>query len=259
MELEILSADPVGARRPHPLLFVHGAWHGAWCWAEHFLPYFAEQGYACHALSLRGHGSSPAKKLRWVPIADYVVDVARVAASLGAPPVLVGHSMGGLVVQRYLEDHAAPAAALLASVPVNGVLGATLRVARRHPGRFLAVNARLSLWPLVSTPARAREMLFSDSLADADVARHQVRLQDESYRAYVDMLIRRPRPGRVDTPVLVLGAADDQLFSPAEVAATAAAYGVEPVILDDLAHDVMLDTNWEQAAAALRDGLDRLL
>jgi pimeloyl-ACP methyl ester carboxylesterase len=45
--------------RPTPLLFVHGAWHGAWCWDEYFLDFFAGRGYRALAVSLRGHGNSP--------------------------------------------------------------------------------------------------------------------------------------------------------------------------------------------------------
>ena len=44
MELEIISKRPRAKTHPTPLLFVHGAWHGAWCW-ENFLSYFAEHGY----------------------------------------------------------------------------------------------------------------------------------------------------------------------------------------------------------------------
>ena len=51
-----------GADHPVPLLFVHGAWHAAWCWDEHFLGYFADRGYRAVALSFRGHGDSPASK-----------------------------------------------------------------------------------------------------------------------------------------------------------------------------------------------------
>ncbi|HZG68660.1 MAG TPA: alpha/beta fold hydrolase, partial [Herpetosiphonaceae bacterium] len=58
MSLELISKQPRSQARSSPVLFVHGAWHGAWCWAEHFLDYFAERGYGAHALSLRGHGGS---------------------------------------------------------------------------------------------------------------------------------------------------------------------------------------------------------
>ena len=138
MNLELVSYAPQSAPRPTPVLFVHGAWHGAWCW-ENFLPYFAKHGYEAHALSLRGHGQSEGHAgLRWHSAAQgYVADVAQIAATLRAPPVVVGHSMGGYTVQKYLETHTAPAGVLLASIPASGLLGFDLRAALRHPVAFL--------------------------------------------------------------------------------------------------------------------------
>ncbi len=77
MKLEMISKYPVGNQCPTPLLFIHGALHGAWCWDRHFLDYFAQHGFAAHAVNLRGHGNSEGReKLRWTRIADYVEDVA---------------------------------------------------------------------------------------------------------------------------------------------------------------------------------------
>lgn len=88
-----------------PLIFVHGAWHAAWCWDEHFLDYFAARGYRALAVSLRGHGgSATSKPLRGLSIADYVEDVRAVANTLPTLPVVIGHSVGGLIVQKYLES-----------------------------------------------------------------------------------------------------------------------------------------------------------
>jgi hypothetical protein len=50
-----------------PILFLHGAAHGAWCWSEFFLPWFDEQGLECHAISFRGHVSSPVLNLVYEP------------------------------------------------------------------------------------------------------------------------------------------------------------------------------------------------
>ena len=74
-QLEIIEASPPKSRKggARPLLFVHGAFAGAWCWAEHFLPYFAKQGFRACALSLSGHGGSPGReRLDWLSISDYV-------------------------------------------------------------------------------------------------------------------------------------------------------------------------------------------
>ncbi|RLC08454.1 MAG: alpha/beta hydrolase, partial [Deltaproteobacteria bacterium] len=56
MKLEVISKYPKGKKHSVPILFIHGAFAGAWCWEEYFLPYFADHGYESHALSLRGHG-----------------------------------------------------------------------------------------------------------------------------------------------------------------------------------------------------------
>ena len=168
MKLEIISRKPKGVSRTVPILFVHGAWHGAWCWEKNFLPYFAENGYTSYALSLRGHGDSEVPThFRWMRIADYVADVAQVVGQLPEEPVMVGHSMGGLVVQKYLEEYTAPAAVLLASVPVKGVFRTTLRIALRHPLAFMKANLTWSLYPLIGKPKLTREAFFSmDILPD---------------------------------------------------------------------------------------------
>lgn len=104
MTLEILSREAQGGSARPPLLFVHGAYVGAWCWEEHFLDWFATRGRTAHAVSLRGHGgSSGRRELNEFGLADYAEDVARAAASLPRPPVLVGHSMGAMVVQKVLS------------------------------------------------------------------------------------------------------------------------------------------------------------
>jgi pimeloyl-ACP methyl ester carboxylesterase len=245
-----------------PLLFVHGAWHGAWCWEEHFLRYFADRGWSVKAIDLRGHGSAPGRKrLRWTRVAEYVADVADAAAAMPEPPVLIGHSMGGLVVQKYLESHAAPAAVLLASVPPTGVLLATLRVLNRHPLRFLRSNLTMSLWPIVETPDLAREMFFSSTMRESEVRAYQERLQDESYLAYLDMMIfALPQPAAVaKLPMLVLGGRDDQVFSPREVEKTAKAYGADLNIFPDLAHDLMLGPGWQVVAGTVDSWLRRNL
>ncbi|MEZ5585420.1 MAG: alpha/beta fold hydrolase [Candidatus Competibacteraceae bacterium] len=116
MRLEIISRRPAGSPKAVPLLFVHGAFVGAAVWDAHFLAYFAEHGYSAHAVSLRGHGGSAGhESLSWHSLADYVDDLRRTVAVLDAPPVLIGHSMGGMVVQKYLEMHAVPGLVLMVS------------------------------------------------------------------------------------------------------------------------------------------------
>ena len=252
MELEIVSEHPAGRRSAHPLLFVHGAWHGAWCW-ENLLPWFVARGFAAHAVSLRGHGGGDGRhRLRRWSIRHYVADLAEAVASIEGDPILVGHSMGGLVVQRHLEKHSAPGAVLLASVPVTGALATTLRVARHHPAAFVKANLQLRLGPIVGSEALARDLLFSPTSPASVVNGTFRRLQDESYLAFLSMILRRPRPDRVRSPVLVIGADGDQIFRPYEVEATAVAYRTDAVMLAGRGHDLMLEPGWEEVAETIR-------
>lgn len=253
MNLEILSALPAEQTHTAPLLLVHGSWHGAWCWAEHCLEFFSSSGYAVHALSLRGHGQSEGRqRLRWSSIADYVEDLTQVISRLGAPPVLVGHSMGGFVVQKYLETHSVPAAVLVSSVPPTGALAALLRLAGRHPLAVLKTFLRLSPYQLTATPELARDMFFSASLPETDLLGYFTQIQEESFRAFLDMvLLTRIQTSRVQTPLLVLGLAGDQVFTTAEFQATARAYQTDPFIFPGIAHDFMLEEKWQIVADAI--------
>jgi pimeloyl-ACP methyl ester carboxylesterase len=250
MDLEVIRKGERTTERPVPLLFVHGAWHGAWCWDVHFLDHFAGLGYECHALSLRGHGGSPGgDRLNRATVKDYVADVASVAGGLDTSPIMIGHSMGGLVVQKYLAGHDAPGGVLLASVPPRGVIGVTLSILRKHPWLFVKGNATLDLGKLVATPALTRELFYSAGTSDEDVERYSARLSGESYRGFLDMLaLSLPRKGTVTAPMLVLGGELDAIFSHSDVRATARMFGTEATIYPATAHNLMLEPRWREVA-----------
>ncbi len=250
MKLGMISKYPVESQYPTPLLFIHGAMHGAWCWDVHFLDYFAQHGFTAHAINLRGHGDSEGReKLRWTRIADYVEDVANAVRQLPSPPILIGHSMGGFIIQKYLEDHTAPAAVLLSSPSPTGLLPTALRNARRHPLTFAKVNLTLSLFPLVATPQLAREAFFSEDLADEQLLAYWKHMQDDSFMAFLDMVaLDLPKPAKVKTPMLILGVARDNMLKPSEIEATARAYSQQAEIIADVAHNSMLDPRWQTVA-----------
>ncbi len=248
--LEVIVRKSESPTDRPPLLFIHGMWHAAWYWDVHFLPYFAQNGYDAYAMSLRGHGESEGReRLRWTSLADYVADVATVVDELEALPVLIGHSMGGMILQKYLETHPAAGVVLLASEPPGGLIPATLRIIRRHPLAFLKANLTLSLYPVVDTPEKCRDLLFSKHLDEARLMTYFERIQDESYRVYLDTLfLNLPRARPMETPMLVLGATEDKAISVKEVHATARAYDVEAEIFPDMGHNMMLEPGWRQVA-----------
>jgi pimeloyl-ACP methyl ester carboxylesterase len=257
--LEVIEKGSVSELHPVPLLFVHGAWHAAWCWDEHFLGFFADKGYRALAVSLRGHGSSPAAKLRACSLADYVEDVSAVADALPGRPVVIGHSLGGFVVQKYLESHPAPAGVLMASMPPRGNLGSGLRWIKQHPWHFTKLVATGKSLPYVNTPQLARERFFSAQMTDAQVAHYVTRLQEESTRIGLDcLLLNLPRPKRVTTPLLVLGAQNDRAHTADEIRATACAYRTEAEFFPNMGHNMMLEPGWDIVAERIHNWLGTL-
>ncbi len=250
MQLEIVSRQAQTNAHSTPILFVHGLWTGVWCWSEHFMDYFAAQGFGCYALSLRGHGNSEGhKRLRWIRLSEYVEDVAQVVAQLPTAPILVGHSNGGAVVQKYLELHHAPAAVLMGSVPPGGVFKTALNTALKSPLPFLKANLTMSLYPLVETPELAHRVFFSPSTAREISAKYFPKLTDESFIEFLDiMLFNVPNAKKVKAPMLVLGAGEDFLFPPDQVEATARDYRTQATIFPKMGHGMMLEPGWQTVA-----------
>jgi pimeloyl-ACP methyl ester carboxylesterase len=256
MKLEIISREPRVLKFDAPLLFVHGSCHAAWCFEENFLPYFAERGFSSHAISLRGHGASAgSEKLKWTSIAGYVEDVFQTTKQLPKTPVVIGHSLGGLIVGKFLEKHAATAAILLAPSPVNGMFLSGSRLFFQNPLLFVKVFLKQDVQIVFGTPELVKRGLFSADFEDAKIAEYTKRLGKESFRAFWEMIYNLPKPKRLTTPILVLGGENDVIVPPREIENTARAYNADYMIFPATAHDLMLERNWQTVADFMIDWL----
>lgn len=254
-ELEILSAAPAdeGVARATPIVFVHGAFVGGWCWQAHFLDYFASCGFHAIAPSLRGHGESGGhERLDTYGIREYVGDLERVVADLeGPPPILVGHSMGALVVQRYLEQHPASAAVLMAPVPPQGLWPSTLRMAVGDPLLYAQYGLMQAFGSGMIDTDVAQRAIFSEQMPDQALTTYARRVQRESQRALWDMNVHaagRPWLASESVPLRVLAAGDDALFNLEETRAVASLWGCGWQSLPGMGHAMMLEPGWQQAA-----------
>lgn len=242
------------ASRP-AIVFVPGLFHGAWCYEEHFVPWFAARGYEVEALKLRRDGVHHARGLRTMSINDFVADLAAAVARMSSPPVLVGHSMGGFVIQKYLEDHDAPAVVFLASAPPYGIFTAALREGAKHPLRMAAAAATLSVYGLIKTPDRARALFFSDGLADDLVRKYQAQMTDDSFRVFLELIaFMRPDVKKINArhvPMLVLHGDEDRSITRKYVTDTAMIYGADFQWFPGQAHNLMLEPDWEKVAGSI--------
>ena len=259
MELEIIHHHKKITQK-NPLLFIHGMWHAAWCWEPHFLPYFANLGYDTYAISLRNHGKSAKNKATWrLRIKDYVEDVRQAVESINGDPIIIGHSMGGFVTQKYLEKYQAPAAILLASVPPNGIFGATVKVMTKHPWPFAKANLSINLYHIIAHSETVRAILFSPSMPVETAKQYQKKLGNEAYLGYMDMMmLNLPKPKKINPiNMLVIGAQNDMLITHKNIIHTAKTYQADHKIIPDIAHDLMLDTNWEAVAIEMNQWMTK--
>jgi pimeloyl-ACP methyl ester carboxylesterase len=253
--LELLAAGPSNPAAP-PLLLLHGAFGGAWMWAEHTLPWFAGHGRQVYALSFRGHGDSEGhEKLQSAGLADYVADTLAALRCIARPAVVLGHSLGALVAQRLLarpDTHGRlRALGLLAPVPAEGMAGSSALLALADPPLFGALALAGSGLRRTSLN-EARRALFSADLPEATLRAYHDRLGPESALALAEAQFPSMLPSAswLDVPALVLLAESDRLIAADAAQRTALWHGARCLSVPG-PHLFMLDAAWPRATAAI--------
>ncbi len=242
-----------------PLLLVHGSYCGAWVWQEHFQPYFARRGLSSTAFSFRGHGHSEGRRrLHTFGVCDYVADLEEVAATLGRPPVIIAHSLGAKVVQRYAEEHPVEAVVFLAPVSPRGALGSAINLAAEAPVLWMQLWAAQTMGLNLVDQDLLGRSLFSDALPPDQRRRHTARFQPESSRVALEMGLQSAWPTltRPITPSLVVGGDQDLLIPLRELEHTAAVFRADLQVVSGANHLLMLDTCWKGVADRVLAWLD---
>ena len=221
----------------HPqVLLVHGAAGAAAIWSA-VLPALAQLGIQAAALDLRGHGFSEGHETlqRW-RIEDYVADVHAALRRWDTLRILVGHSMGGLVAQLAAAEARLDRLVLIASSPTEGMLRSGFLMTIAHPWTFAAVAFSRRLKRLYQSPRVARSLLFHPD-TPPDVADRWIEtLQEESWRAALQLTTLRPDPGQIACPVTVIAGECDRMVDRRASERTARDYSTQLVTLAGCAH-----------------------
>lgn len=261
MDIEVIEKRATSEKKGS-ILFVHGVCHDARCW-HNYLDFFSSAGFDSYALSLRGHGKSEGHEFldHW-RLSDYVADVVKVALSIDEKPIIVGHSMGGAILQKLLGEYGSTlrAAVLLAPAVKGGLtLRWKLKLFRRYPWKtiqFLMMANGLSL----SAKKIKSSLFFGDRLTLDQVIAFAPCLQAESKRVQRDLSREyTPYYGRSNIPVLVIGSKDDLFFPAEDLIKTATAYNTKPVIMEGMCHDMMIDPEWKKGAIEIKEFAERVL
>lgn len=255
-----LRVERTVAERPSgkpPLLFVHGMWDGAWIF-ENYLRFFSARGHDCYALDLRGRpGSKPVDDIGKVRFREYVEDALAVARELNGP-IPIGHSSGGLIVQKLAELLDPHAAVALTPAAPRGVFALATRelllAALQHAPEILFGR------PLMPDKEEMVRLQLS-GLPPAERDRVYGRQIPESGRQTFDIAVAGfpVDASKVRCPMLVVGAREDRI-TPGQVARKVAArYGADFRLHEGFAHMITLEPGWERVAADVADWLEREL
>ena len=245
-----------GNPRKATLVFVHGLFHGGWCWQKNFVPYFEKNGFNCVSIDLRGHGKSEGiEQLKKYTLNDYVDDIGSVIQGVDGKIVLIGHSMGGALVERYVQKNRIDAAVLLTPPPLSGAMPAFNRLGKRV-GRITLLKFALFKDPflVIQNPEASKLMFFTDQMSDEEYNKYFSQMGQESYK--VCMELTKPyihselNPFKV--PILLVGANQDGFFTHGETDEIGQKYGLIPVYFDG-GHDLMLEKNWSKVADGIYD------
>jgi pimeloyl-ACP methyl ester carboxylesterase len=118
-----------------PVLFIHGLWLHATSW-QPWIDLFAEAGYAPVAPGWPGEPATvEAARAEPEAVADQGIDdvtahYAKIIAELPEPPIIIGHSFGGMVAEKLLGQNLGVAAIGIDAAQIKGVLPVPLSALR---------------------------------------------------------------------------------------------------------------------------------
>jgi pimeloyl-ACP methyl ester carboxylesterase len=248
--VHIERAVPNGDATAPPIVFIHGGSHGAWLW-EKWLPYFAGTGRTCLAFSWFNHNGSrnlPEDEFLGRSIAAVTEELGIVAEQAGQAPVLVAHSMGALVAQKYAEDHPVVAQVLLAPAACKEV---------GNPVIPIPVDRTKPFPPM---PYDMAVDWFLQDVPEPGARRYHSLMPDESPTAVWEVAsggavsIDRTRIGG---PSLMIAGGKDIVVPADVVRRSAAHFGSDYLFLNDRGHSMILEPRWQEIAERIRSWLDR--
>lgn len=250
------------------LFMIHGMWGSSGYW-NNFRSIFEPRGYHCVATTLPYHHvlpqDAPDPRLGQTSVRDYADALEREIAVLGERPILIGHSMGGLLTQMLAARGCARAAILLAPASPAGIAALTPSVLRS----FLPVMTRWGCWrkPMRQPFATAVYSMLH-LLPPAQQRLTYDRFVHESGRAACEIGLwpldphgaTRVDEQAVDCPLLVIAGAEDRITPAKVVSKVAQKYGHQATfkVFERHAHWLVEEPGWQDVAHCIADWLEHL-
>jgi pimeloyl-ACP methyl ester carboxylesterase len=240
------------------IIMVHGAFCGGWCFDRFRRPFEAAR-HSVSAPDLPGHGARRQEGVAGLSVRHYAQDLAEQIRACEAPPVVIGHSMGGLVASLAAAQARVRALIMLAPSPPWGVMGSAMEVAAS-----VGLSSEGAYWTREIQPDA--RIMASMSLDRTPRREHRAvisRMGPESGRALYEIInwwgdptmASLVPPGGVRAPALVIGGAEDRIHPPSTLAQVALRTGAKMRIFDGMSHWLVGEPGWREVAAACLDWL----
>ncbi len=246
-----------------PIVMVHGAFCGGWAF-ERFRQPFEARGHAVTAPDLPGHETQgPRRPVAGQSMSDYARAVAAVIEAQHRPPLVVGHSLGGLVAQLAAARTRVAGLVLLAPSAPWGVAGSSAEEAVSA----MSLYALGPFWSMAIDPSRgtARQYMLDKVPRDERRAIY-ARLTPESGRALFEtlnwwldpfMTTLVPAAG-VAAPVLGFAGGEDAIHPAATVRTTVERLGGRLTVVPGASHWLAGEPGWEDIADQCLDWIGAL-
>lgn len=240
------------------IFMIHGMWGGPWYW-ENYRQVLETAGYRCIAATLPYHDMDPRgipdPRLGTMSLLDYAEALEREILLLGEKPIIMGHSMGGLLAQMLAARGRASALVLLTPASPAGILALTPSVIRS----FWSVMTKWGFWrkPMRQTfdeatyammhllPESERKGVYEKCVYESGRAAFEIGfwLFDSRGAARVDA-------SKVTCPVLVVAGAEDRITPAAVVRKVARKYRAVSTYKEfpNHAHWVVAEPRWQEVA-----------
>lgn len=248
------------------IIFIHGMFFNSKSW-EHWIPYFEALGYSCEAPAWPLHQGEPAHLRAHQPpglgtlkLADVYDHYRKLIVSELEPPIAIGHSMGGLLMQKLAAEGLLRAGVGICPVAPNGMLAADWGFLRNSAS---IANPFAGDEPYPMTPEGFHQN-FANTLSEADsLGAYEKYAMDESRQVLRDIL---EDDGLVDmdsahVPMLLIGAEKDEIIPSGLVRRNAHAYSdkrshSEFAEFTDRDHFICGEPRWEEVAEKIANWLD---
>lgn len=240
-----------------PILFLHGVF-GRPSLMEPWTHFFEAAGFECHAPALPGRDPTRDDVLARTGIEDCFEVALGAYDELPRPPIVIGHSMGGLLTQKLAAARTPRAMVLLASVP-PGVLWPQLRAL---PHLFPLLPRILAGKPFLPSARTMREVPLN-TLSSAEQDELIPRLVRDSGRVFRDLSVgassTRVNPSAVTCPVLCVSAGADRNVAQWISRRIAARYNAEHRVHPGLPHWIIAESALDEVAPPVLRWLTKTL